>query len=259
MLLERPRFSTSSSWGRSWPPSQPLASLTITISDDHHPTHLKVSKIFQPINVTFSKTGFNVETVEYKNICFTVWDVGGQDKIRPLWRHYFQNTQACRGSQLKNHQNIFSYAPIMSIVTYLKKQPVISQIFLNILISDQQWCHNCHNTFFAPFMAIDYKRHTGTMSFIEEQLFAFLHASLSCQIVATCLKPEMALIYHCMTGLRVLFLCSHDIGEKITLIFFARAWSLLWTATTGRGSQRPRKSSRKWWVVIWSLSLANCQ
>uniref|UniRef100_A0A8C0C216 ADP ribosylation factor 5 n=1 Tax=Buteo japonicus TaxID=224669 RepID=A0A8C0C216_9AVES len=36
---------------------------------------------------------FNVETVEYKNICFTVWDVGGQDKIRPLWRHYFQNTQ----------------------------------------------------------------------------------------------------------------------------------------------------------------------
>ncbi|GLJ51661.1 hypothetical protein SUGI_1097860 [Cryptomeria japonica] len=25
--------------------------------------------------------GFNVETVEYKNISFTVWDVGGQDKI----------------------------------------------------------------------------------------------------------------------------------------------------------------------------------
>ena len=37
--------------------------------------------------------GFNVETVEFKNISFTVWDVGGQDKIRPLWRHYFQNTQ----------------------------------------------------------------------------------------------------------------------------------------------------------------------
>ncbi|KAF3556881.1 hypothetical protein F2Q69_00018152, partial [Brassica cretica] len=24
---------------------------------------------------------FNVETVEYKNISFTVWDVGGQDKV----------------------------------------------------------------------------------------------------------------------------------------------------------------------------------
>ena len=40
----------------------------------------------------FPFIGFNVETVEYKNISFTVWDVGGQDKIRPLWRHYFQNT-----------------------------------------------------------------------------------------------------------------------------------------------------------------------
>ena len=31
--------------------------------------------------------------MEYKNISFTVWDVGGRDKIRPLWRHYYQNTQ----------------------------------------------------------------------------------------------------------------------------------------------------------------------
>jgi len=42
---------------------------------------------------TIPTIGFNVETVEYKNISFTVWDVGGQDKIRPLWRHYYQNTQ----------------------------------------------------------------------------------------------------------------------------------------------------------------------
>jgi small GTP-binding protein len=36
--------------------------------------------------------GFNVETVEYKNINFTVWDIGGQNKLRLLWRHYYQNT-----------------------------------------------------------------------------------------------------------------------------------------------------------------------
>ncbi|MES1920066.1 hypothetical protein MHBO_001789 [Bonamia ostreae] len=41
---------------------------------------------------TIPTIGFNVETVDYKNIKFTVWDVGGQDKIRPLWRHYYQNT-----------------------------------------------------------------------------------------------------------------------------------------------------------------------
>lgn len=43
---------------------------------------------------TVPTIGFNVETVEYKNINFTVWDVGGQDSIRPLWKHYYQNTDA---------------------------------------------------------------------------------------------------------------------------------------------------------------------
>jgi Arf/Sar family protein len=33
-----------------------------------------------------------VEKVQYKNVEFTVWDVGGQEKLRPLWRHYFNNT-----------------------------------------------------------------------------------------------------------------------------------------------------------------------
>eukprot|EP01084_Bolivina_argentea_P177274 306591_1 len=43
---------------------------------------------------TIPTIGFNVETVEYKNINFTVWDVGGQDKIRPLWKHYYKGSQA---------------------------------------------------------------------------------------------------------------------------------------------------------------------
>ena len=34
-----------------------------------------------------------METVTYKNVKFNVWDVGGQDKIRPLWRHYYTGTQ----------------------------------------------------------------------------------------------------------------------------------------------------------------------
>ncbi|XP_071731132.1 ADP-ribosylation factor-like isoform X2 [Rutidosis leptorrhynchoides] len=45
------------------------------------------------IVTTIPTIGFNVEAVEYKNISFTVWDIGGQDKIRPLWRFYFANTQ----------------------------------------------------------------------------------------------------------------------------------------------------------------------
>jgi len=45
------------------------------------------------IVTTIPTIGFNVETVKYKNINFTVWDIGGQDKIRALWRHYYNNTE----------------------------------------------------------------------------------------------------------------------------------------------------------------------
>merc|ERR1712205_271276 len=41
---------------------------------------------------TIPTIGFNVETVEYKNINFTVWDIGGQDKIRKLWRYYYHGS-----------------------------------------------------------------------------------------------------------------------------------------------------------------------
>lgn len=37
--------------------------------------------------------GFNVESVEYKNVRFNIWDIGGQPKLRPLWKHYYLNTQ----------------------------------------------------------------------------------------------------------------------------------------------------------------------
>ena len=43
---------------------------------------------------TIPTIGFNVETYVYNKHSMTIWDVGGCDKIRPLWRHYFQNTQA---------------------------------------------------------------------------------------------------------------------------------------------------------------------
>eukprot|EP01090_Pellita_catalonica_P020639 TRINITY_DN7472_c0_g1_i2.p1 TRINITY_DN7472_c0_g1~~TRINITY_DN7472_c0_g1_i2.p1 ORF type:complete len:397 (-),score=89.48 TRINITY_DN7472_c0_g1_i2:28-1218(-) len=41
---------------------------------------------------TIPTIGFNCESVEYKGVDFTFWDIGGQEKIRPLWRHYLQNT-----------------------------------------------------------------------------------------------------------------------------------------------------------------------
>ena len=43
---------------------------------------------------TVPTIGFNVESVEYQNISFVVWDVGGQERLRMLWRHYYEGTDA---------------------------------------------------------------------------------------------------------------------------------------------------------------------
>jgi small GTP-binding protein len=37
--------------------------------------------------------GFNCETIQFKNQKSIIWDIGGQDTLRPMWRHYYQNTE----------------------------------------------------------------------------------------------------------------------------------------------------------------------
>ena len=43
---------------------------------------------------TIPTIGFNVDEVTVKNLTMTIWDVGGQTKIRPLWQYYFENNDA---------------------------------------------------------------------------------------------------------------------------------------------------------------------
>lgn len=43
---------------------------------------------------TTPTVGFNVETIgPIHGVTFTVWDAGGQEKIRELCRYYYANTQ----------------------------------------------------------------------------------------------------------------------------------------------------------------------
>lgn len=44
------------------------------------------------VTTTVPTIGFNVETLQIGKSKVTVWDVGGQEKIRPLWRHYLEGT-----------------------------------------------------------------------------------------------------------------------------------------------------------------------
>ena len=47
---------------------------------------------------TVPTIGFNCEKVKgrvgkSKGVYFTVWDIGGQDKLRPLWSTYMHHTE----------------------------------------------------------------------------------------------------------------------------------------------------------------------
>lgn len=43
--------------------------------------------------VTIPTIGFNVETIPMgKDLNFCIWDIGGNEKLRPLWRHYWKDT-----------------------------------------------------------------------------------------------------------------------------------------------------------------------
>ena len=46
------------------------------------------------VHNTAPTIGFNVEEVTFKNIHFTIWDIGGQTSIRLLWKYYYPNTDA---------------------------------------------------------------------------------------------------------------------------------------------------------------------
>ena len=69
-------------------PTIGMCTNTMSFISRHHPLspYCYTKVIYVPRH-----SGFNVETVQYKNINFTVWDVGGQEKIRPLWRYYYSN------------------------------------------------------------------------------------------------------------------------------------------------------------------------
>jgi len=77
---------------RAWFQSAPPARFIMVGLDAAGKTTILYRLKLGEVVTTIPTIGFNVETVEYKSTSFTVWDVGGKDKIRPLWRHYFQGT-----------------------------------------------------------------------------------------------------------------------------------------------------------------------
>lgn len=119
---------------------------------------LKLNKI----KTSAPTVGFNVETVSYKNVKFNMWDVGGQERLRPLWRHYFPATTALifvidsndheRMNEAKEElYSIISEKEMENVVLLvwankqdlrgaLKPQEVSDFLDLNNNLKNQLWC-----------------------------------------------------------------------------------------------------------------------
>lgn len=50
---------------------------------------------------TIPTIGFNMETVQYKNVTFSVWDVGGQDKVFYSFFYSKNRSECCGGIIMK--------------------------------------------------------------------------------------------------------------------------------------------------------------
>lgn len=57
-------------------------------------TTILVKLKLNEVRETVPTIGFNVETVEYRNVTFHLWDVGGQERLRGLWKHYYDGANA---------------------------------------------------------------------------------------------------------------------------------------------------------------------
>lgn len=58
------------------------------------PTQVKPGNDLHPLThlTRLCLQGFNIKSVQTSGFKLNVWDIGGQRKIRPYWRNYFENT-----------------------------------------------------------------------------------------------------------------------------------------------------------------------
>eukprot|EP01087_Luapelamoeba_hula_P021504 TRINITY_DN7532_c0_g2_i2.p1 TRINITY_DN7532_c0_g2~~TRINITY_DN7532_c0_g2_i2.p1 ORF type:complete len:200 (-),score=39.21 TRINITY_DN7532_c0_g2_i2:155-685(-) len=85
-------LSISKLFGAMWGVTEEVRVLMVGLDAAGKTTILYKMKLGEVVQTT-ATIGFNVETVEYRNLKFAVWDVGGQDKIRKLWKFYYENAR----------------------------------------------------------------------------------------------------------------------------------------------------------------------
>merc|ERR1719245_2596970 len=73
-------------------PDKELRILLLGLDNAGKTTILK-SLASEDISTITPTQGFNIKSVQSEGFKLNVWDIGGQRKIRPYWRNYFDNTE----------------------------------------------------------------------------------------------------------------------------------------------------------------------
>lgn len=92
---------------------------------------LKTGKVTE----TVPTIGFNVESVKHGNISFDIWDVGGQDRLRPLWRQYYAGTSGIIFVVDSNDTSRFELAK--NELHYLMKEVELQYAILVVIANKQ--------------------------------------------------------------------------------------------------------------------------
>lgn len=74
--------------------TEPKRILMVGLDNAGKTTVLYTLHLGETVTKTVPTIGFNVQTVTHNGLTMSVWDVGGQSKIRGLWQHYLKGTQA---------------------------------------------------------------------------------------------------------------------------------------------------------------------
>ncbi|KAI8393493.1 ADP-ribosylation factor family-domain-containing protein [Radiomyces spectabilis] len=82
----------SSLWNRLF--SKAEVKIIIVGLDNAGKTTILYKLLMNQVVTTTPTIGSNVEEVEYKNIKFMMWDIGGQESLRASWKTYYVDTKA---------------------------------------------------------------------------------------------------------------------------------------------------------------------
>ncbi|KAG8338947.1 putative ADP ribosylation factor family Signal recognition particle [Trypanosoma vivax] len=119
--------------------SKKEASILMVGLDAAGKTTILLKLKFSEVQQTVPTLGFNVQTVEYKNVRFHLWDVGGQKVLRNLWKHYYENANAIIFVIDSNDRDRVGEA--RKELEKLLSEPLLSKATLLVLCNKQDLPH----------------------------------------------------------------------------------------------------------------------